>query len=301
MNRSIPTAMIGVAQCPHTHKLYGVRIEVEGKKWTATWAFPISPEAAKREGYTQNVFPPDLIYHAEYPGCPYCRRHEDLAAISKPKPVKRDLRISVTQVGCDDIGKVLSSLKIPHTPYQTMGLRCDMLCLNCLTPDHVDPTALRNWVHEGGCLYASDLTESTIRMAFPGLFHFRGNSGQTCRITADVVDTELREYVGATVPIVFDLPSWAILESCEGDVLLRASRGNMYAGLPIMVRVRYGKGTIFYTCFHNHRQASAKETAFLQLAVLRQLGATTNASIAETGASYGVDLEKLKRTFRSNW
>ena len=72
-------AAVGIAKCPVTGKIYGVRVEEKMvKKWWATWAFPIKPEVAKREGYTEQPFPSDLRFEKEYPGCPYCKKFEDL-------------------------------------------------------------------------------------------------------------------------------------------------------------------------------------------------------------------------------
>lgn len=59
-------ATIGIAKCPVTKKLYAVCIEIEETEWTATWAFPIKPEVAKREGYTENQFPFGLLYTKDY-------------------------------------------------------------------------------------------------------------------------------------------------------------------------------------------------------------------------------------------
>ena len=76
-------AAIGIAKCANTGKIYGVRVEEKKKgKWWATWAFPIKPEVAKREGYTEQAFPSDLQFDTEYPGCPYCKKFEDLSSSS---------------------------------------------------------------------------------------------------------------------------------------------------------------------------------------------------------------------------
>ncbi|MCL2054423.1 MAG: VWA domain-containing protein [Oscillospiraceae bacterium] len=70
---------IGIAKCLKNDNIYGVRVEeIQKDKWEATWAFPIKPEVAKREGYTEQVFPKNLTYGKEYPGCPYCKKFEKL-------------------------------------------------------------------------------------------------------------------------------------------------------------------------------------------------------------------------------
>jgi hypothetical protein len=75
---------IGIAKCPTSGRIYGVRVEErQDKKWIATWTFPVKAEVAKREGYAANRFPYDLVYDKDYPGCPYCKKMEDLSKITK--------------------------------------------------------------------------------------------------------------------------------------------------------------------------------------------------------------------------
>jgi len=75
---------VGIAKCPNTKKIYGVRVEERRPKhWYATWAFPIKPETARREGYEENDFPSDLMYDSTFPGCPYCHKREELAGSAK--------------------------------------------------------------------------------------------------------------------------------------------------------------------------------------------------------------------------
>ncbi len=293
-------ALVGIAKCPHTKQLYGVRIEIEKNKWIATWAFSIRPEIAKREGYTANQFPSDLIYSKEYPGCPYCHRKEDLAEISKPE-IKKTLKVGVSSPCYDDIGKILTSLKIPHEPFTKCQFNCNLLFLNCGTNDSINPSQLKKYVESGGCVYASDLTDTIISSAFPGLFNFKGHVGEVCKIYADVVDSELREIVGNKILIEFDMPIWAVLNKSQGSTLLVGSSGSKYSGLPIMVKVAFGKGIIFYTCFHNHSQASEKEQALLQLLVLKQIGSNANMSIEEASAGIGIDINKIKAKFKTNY
>lgn len=292
-------ALVGVAKCPKTNQLYGVRIDTTSK-WIATWAFPIKPEIAKREGYVANQFPSDLFYSKDYPGCPYCKRFEDLASINKPQRNKR-LRISVSSPGYDDIGKILDTLKISYEEFNRIQFNCDLLFLNCGTSDCIDTIGLRRFVQNGGCVYASDLTDAVIKEAFPGYFNFKGHVGEVCKISAIVEDSELREIVGSKIQIEYDMPVWAVLESSRGKTLLSSDIGNRYSKLPMMVKVNYGKGIIFYTCFHNYAQASEKEKALLQLLVLKQIGSNNNCSIEEAGADFGIDIEKIKSKFKSNW
>ncbi len=289
-----PKATVGVAKCPKTGKLYGVRINIDGKRWTANWAFAIDPEAVKREGYEANVFPPDLAYDREYPGCPYCKVKEDLAKLTAP-PVRRKLNIAVTSSGCDDIGSILSSMEIPYKSFSSVKFNCDILFINCLTSDSPSPTALRSFVEKGGILYASCYADDLMKKAFPGIF-VTDHSGKVHDEEVTVEDEELCGVVGPRIGIRFNT-IWAKLYSAKGSTcLLRSTQDRR---LPVMVRLNYGKGTIFFTCFHNHAQASQKEQALLQLLILKQLG--QGQTLSETGAEYGIDIEAIKAKFRSNW
>ncbi len=298
MNNKV-NALVGVAKCPHTNRLYGVRIDTSSS-WEATWAFPINEEIAKREGYEANQFPPGLRYASGYPGCPYCQRHEDLVKLSAPI-AKNKLRISMTTPHYDNIGKILDLLKIKYEKFKNIKYNCDLLFLNCGTPDAIDAAELRAFVHNGGCLYASDLTDTIIDSAFPGYFDFEGHNGVVCKVNAVVEDAELRSIVGKSIKIEYDMPYWAVLNSVKGTVLLSADSRGKYARLPMMVKLQYGKGIVFFTCFHNYAQASEKEKALLQLLVLKQIGSNNNCSIDEAGTELGIDVQAIKAKFKSNW
>ena len=119
----------------------------------------------------------------------------------------------------------------------------------------------------------------------------------------DVIDQELQEIAGTKLSITFDLGHWVLLNSSKGEVLLRASSNNRpkYANRPIMVKVKYGKGLIFYTSFHNYAQASEKEKALLQLLLLKQFGSNSNTSISDASSDLGVDIDEIKSKFIFNF
>jgi hypothetical protein len=119
------------------------------------------------------------------------------------------------------------------------------------------------------------------------------------KIFADVEDPEIRSISGDKVQIEFDLDGWAVLKSADGEVLLRASSGNPYTGKPIMVKVKYGKGVIFYTSFHNHANASESETAFLTLLIMKQISEVFQTDLGTAIADAGLDLNELKSKFRA--
>jgi len=295
LQNSPVSAVVGLAKCPRTKKIYGVRIDTSSKDWKATWAFPVREEVAQREGYSENEFPSSLQYDREYPGCPYCKRFEDLAIISrKPKP--KDIKLIVSKPGCDDIGSILRSMNIKYRNYSPVDFKCDVLFINCLTSDFFDRIKLNRFVSEGGCLYASCYADEILKEAFPGIFN-SDHSGMVHSENVIVEDLELRSVIGKTINVQFDT-AWAKLYSAsESTCILRSTQTK----LPIMVSRKYGKGIIFFTCFHNHVQASEKEHALLQLLVLRQIGMNGNMSLDEAGQSLGVDVEAIKAKFKNNW
>ncbi len=183
-------------------------------------------------------------------------------------------KIYVTSAGYDDIGQVLTS------------------------KDHLDPGQLRDFVHLGGCLYASDQTSGLIAVAFPGAFQFRG-SGKAGQVAANVLDDELRQVVGDTTAIHFDMPAWSVLEQCQGETLVEAARCTPYAGRPLMVEVEHGEGAIFYTSFHNRAQVSRQEQVLLQMLVLKQMSTSSKTTVTQTSQSLGINLAALRKSSRT--
>lgn len=197
-------------------------------------------------------------------------------------------KIYVTAPRYDNIGQVLSSMGVEFEPFSG-AYDCDLLFVNCGTNDIVDPGELRSFVERGGCLYASDLTSGLMQAAFPGRFRFAG-SGRAGDVAATIVDEELREVVGDSTTIHFDLGSWAVLDGCDGETLVAAAAGSGYPGKPLMVELEFGRGAAFYTCFHNRAQVSEQEKLLLTLLVLKQIGTSTKTSVLQAGKSLGISL-----------
>jgi hypothetical protein len=201
-------------------------------------------------------------------------------------------KIYVTSPGYDDIGEVLSSMGVMSELFKG-GYDGDLLFVNCGTRDRLDAASLQRFVRAGGCLYASDLTSDLIAEAFPGMFWFSG-SGSVGVVAANVVDDELRQVVGDSTSVYFDMPSWSVLEGCQGETLVAAAQGTAYAGRPLMVEVEFGDGAVFYTCFHNRAQVSEQEKVLLQLLVLKQISTSSNTTVAQASRSLGISLSNMK-------
>jgi hypothetical protein len=64
---------IVMGRCSKTKAGYGVRYEqFTPKRWTATWAFAVKEDSAKREGYDQAKISGTFLFDPAYPGCPHC-------------------------------------------------------------------------------------------------------------------------------------------------------------------------------------------------------------------------------------
>lgn len=66
-------ATVVMAKCRQSKRPYGIRTEKRPDGiWYCTWAFPLSENAAKREGYGETLVSGRVELDGEYPGCPYC-------------------------------------------------------------------------------------------------------------------------------------------------------------------------------------------------------------------------------------
>jgi hypothetical protein len=208
----------------------------------------------------------------------------------KIKEIREGKGVLVTNPSYDDIGAILSKMGSKYNSYSgNLDSNEKILFMNCGSNDLITPSALRSFVENGGFVYASDLTSSVLDEAFPGRFTFSKIGGQSGYKTAEVLDSDLKGQIGETMQLHFDLTNWSILHSiASGDVLMRAG------GRPVMVRVPYGKGQIFYTCFHNHSQASEKEEKILKLLVIKQVQMYIQmSSFSEAAKKMGIDLYNL--------
>lgn len=196
------------------------------------------------------------------------------------------LKIRVTTVGrWDDIGQVLRSMGVDFDAFDG-EFDSAILFANCGTPDTIDVALVRAFVENGGCLYASDLQAATVLAAFPELFR-AGIGIPSGHVTAVVEDPELAAIIGTKVRTHFDTGGRVLL-SDQAFTILRDPASNQ----AIMIEVSAGKGSIFFTSFHNHTQASDEEKQLLQLLVLKQIGRTTKTSVAAAGRALGLKMAR---------
>ena len=134
--------LVGAVNCPKTGKPYGVVLLTDRKNYyIASNAFAI-PESL-RSHFQFQKFPKNIKYLREYDDCPYCHKFEDLYEITNTKEKSKELRISVTEPGYDDIGKILRSMNIEYDHFWKRGFDCDVLFLNCGTADSINISKLK--------------------------------------------------------------------------------------------------------------------------------------------------------------
>lgn len=210
----------------------------------------------------------------------------------------------------DDMGKLLSSLGkgYPFTQFHARQLldakkfaEFDVLFLTCApggadpifdgNPLRVEPAFaenLRNFVAQGGTLYASDWRYDAIEAAFPDVASVRlKDEGRAQEVTADVVDAGLADLTGKTVPLKFDLDRWktAAFAGDRVKVLIEGKYDRQRGGIskaPLLVRFQFGKGTVIFTSFHNERQNSAIEQLLLKYLVFSAVTAQIDNQVNQT-------------------
>ncbi|OGY84922.1 MAG: hypothetical protein A3F54_04215 [Candidatus Kerfeldbacteria bacterium RIFCSPHIGHO2_12_FULL_48_17] len=161
-----------------------------------------------------------------------------------PHKTSAETTLGVTPAGYDDMGAVLTSMGfsadvIAETDLADLDTlkKYSALYLNC--SDAIDAVidsaapVLRQYVEEGGVVYASDYTEGLISAAFPGQISFyQGESilggassarmGNMGTLSAKVTDAGLGATIGrGRVDITFDLPNWVVMTGTAGRVYMR--------------------------------------------------------------------------------
>jgi hypothetical protein len=146
---------------------------------------------------------------------------------------------------------------------------------------------LRDFVSEGGTLYASDLHFDVLVIAFPEFIddHAVGR-GAVQAVKARVVDEGLRRQLGNEISLRFDMPEWRpaafrkskVTTYLEGEYEL--VDGTVRNG-PLLVSFSYGKGTVVFTSFHNEAQNSDLEKLLLRYLVFTTVTAREQEDVRQ--------------------
>lgn len=168
----------------------------------------------------------------------------------------------------------------------------DMLFFNCGMNDNwtrVDRAGisqnLRDFVANGGSIYASDWAHFAVEGPFPNFVDFIGDDNDAAaprvgvegHYTGVVRDPAIASALGSTsAALYFDLPIWVAMQSAPNaaDVMIEGNfRYNtdpygfspdqsIYA--PLAAKTRTYGGTVLYTTFHNESQTTRDMDVILQ-------------------------------------
>ena len=123
-------------------------------------------------------------------------------------------------------------------------------------------TNLKNYVEQGGSIYASDWADSVVEAMYPDKIDFAGKIGSAQDITANITDSEIKALLGKnTAEICFDLSAWVVMNSVKAGVVIDLS-GTVTTDegtkndIPLMVHFSQGNGYVVYTSFHNEAQVT---------------------------------------------
>jgi len=132
-----------------------------------------------------------------------------------------------------------------------------------------EPDAIQNirqWVSNGGILYASDLEHEFVMEVFPEYIMSEG-SGSSGNTTASVVSTPLADFINKEeVDIVYNLGGWSMPTQISSDVEVliygpypggSSDEGNL------AISFQHGQGELVFTSFHNSASATADQHAVL--------------------------------------
>ena len=138
----------------------------------------------------------------------------------------------------------------------------DMIFLNCgldasKASDPATIENLRQYIADGGIIYASDYASVYAQALFPSDFISVGSSGDVQTAPGTIVAQSLLDFVGKPdVEIRYDLGAWKTLDEISSNltVLLTGTYtagGSTQSNRPLAVVLDYGAGHLVYTTFHN--------------------------------------------------
>lgn len=195
-------------------------------------------------------------------------------------------KLAVTPVGYDDMKSILEKLGVApeEITFDQMTSaaaleKYDAIYINCAgeaeSPSDEVVTAIKEYVKNGGIVYASDFAAGVVEKAFPGKINFIGGSvasahiGDTGDVTAKVVDSGLASVLGKTsATIKYDLSAWVVVDSPGGGtrVLMTGdtpTTSGTQKDKPLVLTFSEGKGEVLYTTFHNEAQLTKEVEAII--------------------------------------
>ena len=213
--------------------------------------------------------------------------------------------IAVVSGAYDSIEDVLDVMELDYTLYNGRNgtayldllrdpselAKYDIVFLNCgMGEQWRDHQAeinanLKDYVQQGGSIYASDWAYYLVESTWPAKNDFHGNDarfgdaavGSQGSVSATVLDAAMIEVLDrSSANLNFDLGMWVAMVdvSPDAEVLIEGTyRWNSYGNGgtetgPLATRLHDGDGTVVFTSFHNERQATADMAKLLQEIIL---------------------------------
>ena len=143
-------------------------------------------------------------------------------------------------------------------------------------------TNIRDYVNNGGQIYASDWAYDYVETIWPDSVDFVGNDdeidaaqlGEYGFITAAVSDSSMAEWLGSNyVDIEYDLPVWPPIEDTSSAVSIHLSGSVEYregtssytlSSVPLLVSFTSGEGRVVYSTFRVAKNATTDMMLVLQ-------------------------------------
>jgi hypothetical protein len=165
----------------------------------------------------------------------------------------------------------------------------DAVMINCGSSDEAaaDNTSLvsnlKNYVSNGGMLYASDWAYVFVEAGWPEYIDFYGDDNISysaemgdAGLISGTINEPIKSYLQkSTMEINFDLAGWAMIDHApevdgkQVTVLISGPRpGGGSGAYPLMVQFPFGAGKVLYTSFHNEAQATADMVSVLNIIAL---------------------------------
>lgn len=140
---------------------------------------------------------------------------------------------------------------------------------------------LRQFVSQGGSVYASDQAYDVVERAWPDSIDFYGNDQlanqaqngeETQDMVGDIVDLGLASSLGSnTIVLHYPLLAWAVIQDIGASVTVYISAdaplmsGTTLNDVPHTVRFSAGAGKVLYTSFHQEANISPQMEQALRL------------------------------------
>lgn len=195
----------------------------------------------------------------------------------------RSLRLAVTPASWDDIGSLLNKLGdgYKYTTINNHDLRelsnltkYDVIFLNCDSRgrDPRSTSALRQYVKQGGTIYASDLRYAQLAKTFPEFaVHVPGLRDLHGKIQANVLDPGLQRILGEKVTLRFELSHRPAAFNPKKTWIYLNTKQQSFSGgplwVPLLTKFQCGKGHVIFTSFHNAKQINGVELKLLMYIV----------------------------------